>query len=174
MAEFIGKGAEILKSIVEHGPCSQYYLREKVRRWSSRTVSKQIRRFERDQMICRSSQGYEVTDHGFYTLIVASRGSERTVLLRKAIAKYPDGQTQRSLGWMLAKPPLKHDIEKMVIEDLKKPNVFVACRTDMNGKIARAVLISHAVDLETGRSNVKVLKRLPSRIRPRWRTINLR
>jgi len=174
MTGFVGKGGEILKCLAEDGPCTQYYLREK-KHWSSRTVWKQIHRLERDRLIHRTAEGYEVTDHGFYMLIVESRRSaERISLLKKAIAKYPNGATQSTLGWMLEKPPPKHDMEKMAIEYLRKPNIFLLCRTDKDGKITWMSVMSHAIDFESDRPTLKVLRRLPSRTRPRWRTIDLR
>ena len=169
----VGKGREILKTIAAEGPCTQYYIRGK-KLWSSRTVWKQIRRFAEDGFIHRTVDGYELTDHGFYELIsvtALTSASEARTLLAKAAAKYPEGETQKTLGWML-KPRPKIDMEKQLMEAVRKPNVFVLCRTDVESRIARLSCFSHALDLESGRFVLKVLKRLPSK-RPRWRTINL-
>ncbi len=163
-----GKGAEILKTIAMHGPCSQYFLRGK-KHWSSRTVWKQIHKLEEDGLIHRSVSGYEVTDRGFYVLIsvtALTSASEARTLLTKAAAKYPDGKAQKNLGWM-SKPPPKRDMERTLIEYARKPNVFVACLTDVNGKISSLSVMDGAVDTDTGRLNYKVLMRLPS---GRWRT----
>jgi biotin operon repressor len=170
------KGQEILNCIATDGPCSQYYLREKKKRWSSRTVWKQIHRFEEEGLIHRSASGYELTDHGFYVLISVTAftsASEARILLTKAATKYPEGETQKTLSWML-KPRPKRNMEKILIEDVRKPNLFVICRTDMDGRIVWLFQMGHALDRETGRFNLRVLKRVGSKRRPRWRIINLR
>lgn len=86
------------------------------------------------------------------------------------MAKYPNGGTQAALGWMLEPPP-KRDMEKLVIQYLNEPNVLLICRTDRDGRIARAIRMPCILDLERGRPNLKVW--LPGRMRPRWRTIDL-
>jgi hypothetical protein len=174
MSDLIGKGLEILKYIAENEPCTQYAAREASPGWSSRTVWKQFNRLETDRMIQRTSHGYQVTDWGFSVLIPRLKRSEMKKILQMAIEKYPGGHTERQFGALLRQVQGKVDLERKVGEYLKKPNIFLVCRTDKKGRIAWTFLTCPALDLETGRPNLKVMKRLPSKIRPRWRTINLR
>jgi DNA-binding Lrp family transcriptional regulator len=171
---FVGKGVEILTAIALDGPCTQYHLREN-KHWSSRTVWKQTHRLEEDGLIRRIPKGYEVTDFGFYVLVPSSMTAEiRKRLVTKAIARYPDGQTQKAFGYLLQKTRGKIGMEKELIEDIRAPNAFVVCRTDADGRIVWLFRGSHAVDPETGRFGYRLLKRLPGRANRRWRTINIR
>ena len=164
----VGKGAEILKYIAEKDrPCTEYDLRKK-KEWSSRTVWKQLRRLRGNKLVKRTKQGYEVTDWGFCALIPALKGSKWREILEIAVRKYPGGEADKIFGGMLRKRR-KVDMEKIVEGFLKKPNVFLLCRTNTEGKITWAFPYWPAVDLETGRFNVRVLKKSHGK----WQEIKL-
>jgi len=101
--EPIGKELEILEHIAMHGPCSQYALR---RKWSSRTVWKQVHRLERERMITREKHGYESTDGGFFELVKRSTVPTSKQLMKAAMQKFPNGRTAKFFNWMLTVKPV--------------------------------------------------------------------
>jgi len=170
---FVGKGVEILKRIAEHEarnePCTEYLLRQS-QSWSSRTVWKQIRRFRREGLIERTKLGYGVTDLGFLFLIPALESrQERRLMLERAVAKYPRGSTDKAWGSLLTHD-IKVDLKKELMFQLKKPNVFLLARTNMEGKVTRLWFFRPAVDPETNKCILKLQARKHGE---KWRTVDL-
>jgi len=163
----VGKGAEILRYIAENEPCTQYDLRQR-KEWSSRTVWKQVHRLERYKLIQRKKEGYEVTDLGFLLLFVALQAVP-VKILEKAVRKYPGGDVDTVLGGILKgrrAPP----IEETVAEFLKKPDSFILCRTDTEGKLVRTRRFWPAIDPKTGKCNLRLLQKVDEK----WWKIDLK
>lgn len=132
------KGAEILKYIMLKQPRIIAPLRREepgtVPRsrphWSSRTIWDQG---TRRKFITRVGGRWRVTERGLWALASSqSQTADLEETLRIAEERFPEGRAVKLIRGRLR---MMENLHKDAVESLKIPNVFVACRTNKQGRV---------------------------------------
>lgn len=165
----MGKGVEILLFMADNEPCKEYALRKK-KQWSSKTVWSQLNKFKHDGLIRNTEEGYVLTDFGFSALISHLDDNRGKRIFDKAQSKYPRGETEGRYGYWFSRPSGRMvNIRNEIDRNLRRPNVFVLCRTDDRGNLVWSRVIPEAFNARTGHFSLRVSKR----IQGIWRRIDL-